>query len=225
MSIPNGSDPYYQDELVTLYHGDCLDLADQWTGADVLVSDPPYGVAYTSGRVDGRQRNTTGIKNDRTPQVRDAALRLWGDKPAIVFGSWRVQKPESTRQMLIWDKGNDPGTGDLTMPWGSSFEEIYVIGRGDIWQGGRTVSVLRHNKPGGGDRPDHPTPKPIPLMEQLIVKCPEGVIADPFAGSGSTLRAAANLGRKAIGVELEERYCEIIAKRMDQYALDFGGVQ
>ena len=215
---------YYQDDLVTLYHGDCLEIAE-WLSADVLVTDPPYGVSYTSGRVDGRTRGATGIRNDRTPQIRDAALRAWGDRPVICFGSWRVPKPPNTRQMLIWDKGDDPGTGDLTMPWGSSFEEIYVCGRGEIWGGGRTVAVLRHGKPLGAERPDHPTPKPVALMESLIDRCPTGVIADPFAGSGSTLVAAVNQGRKVIGVELEERYCEIIAKRLTNQTatLDFGG--
>ena len=215
---------YYQDDHVTLYHGDCLTEHREWLDADVLVTDPPYGVAYTSGRVEGRKRNTTGIKNDKTPAIRDAAIAEWGERPYIAFGSWRVPKPERVRQTLIWDKGDDPGTGDLTMPWGSSYEEIYVSGKGKIWSGGRTVSVLRYNKPLGSDRPDHPTPKPIPLMESLVSRCPPGVIADPFAGSGPTLIAARNLGRKAVGVELEEKYCEIIAKRLDQQVIDFGAL-
>ena len=215
---------YYQDDHVTLYHGDCLTEHREWLEADVLVTDPPYGVAYTSGWVEGRIRNTTGINGDRTPEARDNALRAWGDRPYIAFGSWRVPKPANVRQTLIWDKGDDPGTGDLTMPWGSSFEEVYVSGRGPIWGGGRTVSVLRYNKPRGLDRAEHPTPKPIPLMEHLVKRCPSGVIADPFAGSGSTLIAARNLGRRAIGVELEEKYCEIIAKRLDQGVLDFGAL-
>lgn len=93
---------YYQDESVTLYHGDALTDHREWLAADVLVTDPPYGVAYTSGRVEGRKRNTTGIKNDKSPKTRDAALSAWGDRPSICFGSWRVPKPANVRQQLIW---------------------------------------------------------------------------------------------------------------------------
>lgn len=111
--------------------------------------------------------------------------------------------------------------GDLKFPWGKSDEEIYIIGKG--FAGKRGPNVLVHNKPPVSNREAHPTPKPVPLMERLIEKCPPGVIADPFAGSGATLVAAKNLGRKVIGVELEEKYCEIIAKRCAQDVLDIFG--
>ena len=210
--------PYYQDDHVTLYHGDCLELADLWTCADVLVSDPPYGMAYESGWVKGR---STTINGDQSTAIRDKALKAWGDGPALVFGTWRQERPKGLRHLLIWDKGDDPGIGDLKMPWGNSHEEVYVLGRGFI--GRRGPAVIRCQKPPVNNRDAHPTPKPVALMESLLVKCPPGIIADPFAGSGSTLVAAKALGRKAIGVELEEKYCEITARRLAQDALDFGG--
>lgn len=230
------SEPYYQDEFVTLYHGDCLAGDSEWLAADVLVTDPPYGVSYTSGWHRTKARRETGVANDNSPETRDAALAAWGRGPAVVFGSWRVPKPVNVRQQLIWDKGSDIGTGDLSIPWGSSFEEIYVLGAwpklkpgGRRREGGvpsRVPAVLKHHKPNvaSPDRPDHPTPKPVPLMERLVERCPPGVIADPFAGSGSTLLAAKNLGRNAIGVELEERYCELIATRLSQEVLDLGEI-
>lgn len=208
---------YYQDDHVILYHGDCLTEHREWLDADVLVTDPPYGMSYGSNRVKGRK--VERVANDHDTSVRDAAMLDWGCRPAIAFGKWNVERPAAARARLIWSKGDDPGMGDLSFPWGNSDEEIYVLGDG--FKGKRGSNVLVHPKPPPGNRDAHPTPKPVPLMERLIEKCPPGVIADPFAGSGATLIAARNLGRKAIGVELEERYCEIIAKRLDQQVIDF----
>jgi len=220
---------YYEDDFVTLYHGDCLELADYWLDADVLVTDPPCGVGYVSNRAIGKRG--PAIAGDQTTAVRDAVLTKWGIRPALSFGRWDITRPTGTKSRLIWDK-NLMGTGDLSQPWGSSDEEIYVMGEwpavkpgGRAREGGtptRHSSVIRVQAlaPGASNRPDHPTPKPVPLMERLIEKCPPGVIADPFAGSGATLIAAKNLGRHVIGVELEERYCEIIAKRCSQELLE-----
>jgi DNA modification methylase len=215
--------PYYRDDQVELYHGDCLEIA-AWLEADVLVTDPPYGMAYESNFNRDRRNSKVGraVTADNDTATRDSMLRLWGSRPALVFGRWSCPRPVHVRARLIWDKGNTVGMGDLSMPWGPTDEEVYVIGAG--FTGKRESNVLRVQMLMSGDsrRPDHPTPKPIPLMERLIEKCPPGVIADPFAGSGSTLIAARNLGRKAIGVEIEERYCELIARHLDQMALDFG---
>jgi site-specific DNA-methyltransferase (adenine-specific) len=204
--------PYYADESVTLYHGDCREIS-AWLEADVLVTDPPYGMAYVSGW------KPNEIAGDRTLNIRDDALALWGDRPALVFGTWRVERPAATRALLVWDKGEWPGMGDLSLPWGPSHEEVYVLGSGFV--GAREGTVVRTNRI-PASRVDHPTPKPVSLMERLVQKCPPGVIADPFAGSGATLLAARAQGRRSIGVELEERYCEIIASRLAQGDL-FGG--
>lgn len=218
--------PYYQDDLVTLYLGDCLNEA-AWLEADVLVTDPPYGIAFVNdwrGRITKERNSQKPIANDMDTSIRDQALRLWGDGAALVFGRWDAPRPPATRHRLIWDKGDSPGMGDLTMPWGRSEEEIYALGKG--FRGPRVSNVIRalgYNS-GAKDRPSHPTPKPVALMEALIERCPAGSIADPFAGSGATLIAARNVGRRCIGVELEEAYCEIIAARLSQQAFNFEGI-
>lgn len=213
--------PYYQDDRVTVWHGNCLEI-DTWLGADVLVTDPPYGVAYQSNMNRNRRNTKLGrpVVGDGTIKARDAALARW-DGPALVFGRWDIERPVGVHTRLVWDKGPSAGMGNLSIPWGRSDEEVYVIGGGFI--GKREGSVLRVQMLMSADRerPDHPTPKPVPLLERLIEKCPPGVIADLFAGSGTTLIAARNLGRDAIGVEIEERYCELLARRLDQQCFDF----
>jgi site-specific DNA-methyltransferase (adenine-specific) len=216
------SKPYYSDNLVQLYHGDCREITE-WLTADVLVTDPPYGIGYESNRNRDKRNEKQGrpIAGDVGITLRDYALDAWKSRPAIVFGRWDIPRPDNTRVRLIWDKGNSAGLGDLSLPWGRSDEEIYVLGSGFV--GVRSGSVLRVQMYMSGDkkRPDHPTPKPVPLMELLVTKCPPGVIADPYSGSGATLIAASNLGRPSIGVEVEERYCELIARRLDQGVLSF----
>jgi DNA modification methylase len=215
--------PYWTDGQVTLYHGDCHEITE-WLAADVLVTDPPYGIGYESNSNSDKRNVKMGrpIAGDRTLAARDTALERWGARPALVFGRWDAPRPAGTRARLIWDKGNELSMGDLKIPWGRSEEEVYVLGRGFI--GKRESNIIRVPKQSSQDRtrPDHPTPKPVGLMELLIAKCPPGTIADPFAGSGSTLVAAKLQGRRAIGVELEERYCAIAAERLAQDALPFG---
>jgi DNA modification methylase len=217
--------PYYEDDLVTLYHGDCLEVTE-WLAADVLVTDPPYGMAY-------RDRSGRTVANDLTTESRTAVLDAWGSQPALMFGTWKVERPALVSQILIWDKWGGGGTvSKPSSPWAYSHEEIYMLGEWpDRVPGGRAregglpsrgsgvIRVPNYNTQ-SADKPNHPTPKPVGLMELLISQCPPGVIADPFAGSGSTLLAARNLGRKAIGVELDESYCELIAKRLSQQAFD-----
>jgi DNA modification methylase len=215
------ADPYYADEFVTLYCGDAVRhlFDDDGSLADaVIVTDPPYGISYhtNSARKPGNARK---IKGDKTTQLRDFLL-LWADEdqPALIFGSPRVPKPEAAKGTLVWDKGGALGMGDLSLPWKFDHEEIYVLGRGFV--GSRdSGSVLRFPPVQSMGR-DHPHEKPVELMTSLIVKCPaDRVILDPFAGSGTTLVAAKRLGRRAVGIELEERWCEIAAQRCSQGVL------
>jgi len=221
---------YYQDDYVTLYHSDCLENQN-WKFADVLIMDPPYGRAWKQGDT-GKGRgwandSHAGIKNDGTTYARDAVLSIWGKtKPALAFGDLMLEPPANTKHVLIYDKGNDAGFTGAVGGYRRNVEAIYLIGKG--WGsglGGRSAIVATAKSAGGNlaRTTGHPHTKPGDVMETVIDKAPPGTIADPFAGSGSTLVAAKALGRKVIGVELEERYCEIIAKRCAQDVLDIFG--
>lgn len=224
--------PYYEDDLVTLYHGDCREITE-WLAADVLVTDPPYGTTRTKGNPRGgygRRGNAAGnqrgaplgrtqdgavIANDETTELRDFALSAWGSRAALVFGSPRMPDPPGEwADRLVWDKKRPGMNGG---PWRYRHESIYVTS-GFVRYDDASVSIIA----AWPDQADHIHAKPLALMLRLIAAAPLGVIADPFAGSGSTLAAAKQLGRRAIGVELEERYCEIAAKRLAQDVLDFG---
>ena len=208
--------PYYDQDGITIYHGDAREMVDLLWGCDVIVTDPPYGVAYKSGR--RRAELADSIVGDEDTGLRDETLARW-DGPALVFGSWKRPRPEGTHTRLIWDTKGALGMGDLSVPWKPSDQEIYVIGKG--FSGPRTTNVLRvapvQSTAKNGRQ--HPHEKPVSLMRLLIEKCPPGVILDPFMGSGSTLVAAQSLGRRAVGIEVDESYCEIAVQRLAQLTI------
>jgi site-specific DNA-methyltransferase (adenine-specific) len=229
--------PHYQDDKVTLYHGDCRAIRE-WLSADVLVTDPPYGVGYSAlgighGRV-GVSRQHRPIANDHDFTTAAAAIESWGAKSMAVFAS-HASLPETlaaVRSLLArvriatWHKVNMVGSAPGN-PWLSDVE--FVVMGVDAYPKDPTSGVIstRANvgNPDWSTRTDaylHPTQKATSGMEAVVRAMPAGTIADPFAGSGSTLVAARNLGRHAIGVELVEKYCEVAARRLAQDCLTLG---
>lgn len=211
--------PYYADESVTLYHGDCLTVMD-WLEADVLVTDPPYG-SDVAGK--GYGRHKFRIANDGDTKTRNQVLSLWFPRPVACFGTPRMKEPPGDwDHRLVWDK-REPGLNGG--PWRYTHESIFVRGEGWVRVNASSFSII--SVPSGNGTPeksDHAHAKPLRLMERLLSAAPPGVVADPFSGSGSTLIAAKQMGRRAVGVELDERFCEIAAKRLSQDVLDFEGV-
>lgn len=216
---------YYQDENVTLYLGDCREQL-AWLEADVLCTDPPYGRSWRQGRLKlKRDDSHAGIAGDRDTTTRDAALAAWGDRPAVVFGDLMLAPPPGNKLTLIYRKPPNAGTRGAVGGFRRDAEAIYLIGKWSTGLGGRSSILATASRVAGGptsvqSRYGHPHAKPVDVLETLIAACPPGVIADPFAGSGSTLIAARNLGRRAIGVEVDERYAEAAAKRLAQVPLE-----
>jgi hypothetical protein len=222
--------PYWSGDGVTLYHGDCRQVTE-WLAADVLVTDPPYGIRWKRPGLASQHNPVShhGIAGDEDTSLRDAALAAWGaSRPAAVFGSLRAQYPAGWKRMLVFHKPLRAGMIGNQMPWFSNWEPIFVLG---AWPSQTpaldaviaTSALSASGYSGYGTRYQHPHAKPVDVMETLIAACPPGVIADPFAGSGSTLVAARNQGRRAIGVEIDERYTERAARRLDQGILTATG--
>ena len=237
--------PFYERGGIVLYHGDCLEMLPKLPRESVhlLLTDPPYGVGYVRT---GRALGDFGpIAGDDTAEAGrlgiDAAVpALKRRRQANVFGPFDLASNpllESPYE-LIWDKVmlGPPRTGAFT----TSHERIACAQRkvsgGDKAVSGtalarvRRGSVLRYQRPNALGVTRHPTEKPVPLLRELIECATQfgETVLDPFAGSGSTLVAAYLEGRKAIGMELEERYCEVAAKRLDaamaQGTFDLGGL-
>ena len=221
--------PYYEDDAVTIYHGDCREILPT-LAADVLVSDPPYGIGWEQhgGGVNGKTRGSRrhiGIQGDSDTASRDVVLSMWGERPALVFGSFRAPAPDDVRQTLVYRKSPDAGLMGSVTGFRTDAEPIYLLGRWPKRNAARSSVIesrvgLQTLQAGES----HPHAKPLDVMCALLGLVPPGVIVDPFMGSGSTLRAAKDMGRRAIGIEIEERYCEIAARRMGQEVLDLGEV-
>lgn len=253
--------PYYQDDHVTIYHGDCLEV-DAWLAADVMVTDPPYGIKWTNNGIsrtsnsdrsrrdyNGKNRAEVRIAGDETTEVRDVALRLWGGRPAVVFGSLLIAPPLHTRHVAVYVKPSDSGAMSGLAHLRRDVEAIYLLGQTEEWkrqpsEGPPRSAIPQSKRPpskwrssafvtswrragsvhGLAATSGHPHAKPTDVLRDLI-SLHSGVVADPFMGSGSTLVAAKELGRRAIGVELDEAYCERAATRLSELTLSFGAAE
>lgn len=195
--------PYYSDDAVTLYHGDCREVPGL-ERVPTVVTDSPYP-------------NNAGHFDDAV----DAAREVLTQPRAEVLAFWsELEFPPVPLPLVavhIWHRSNVNGR---------PYEPVFHFSADGVK---RRSEVMRHPAvffgagPGCNEYLGHPTQKPVALMRQLISRTKgDDVLLDPFAGSGSTLRAAKDLGRKAIGVETNEAYCEIAARRLSQGVLAFG---
>lgn len=202
--------PYYEHAGITIYHGDCREILPGLPKVDLVLTDPPYGASWDTNysRFSRGTTDKNQIANDTT---RPDELLLMQGQNQIIFGAnyLAISKPGS---YLIWDKRTEDGfsfLSDAEVAWSSIGQGCYIF----------TENAQRHRSTCGGL---HPTQKPVTLMEWCIKKAPNPqTILDPFMGSGTTLVAAKNLGRQAIGIELEEKYCEIAALRLSQEVMSF----
>ena len=224
--------PFYRNAWCAVFHGDCQDILPRLGTFDMLLTDPPYGIAF-EGRADnwGKIAGDDGSL-DVAACLRAALKQLRRGRHAYIFGKFDLSGlPLCSMVELIWDKVNF-GMGNLEVPWGPSHEtitfaihEISKVNR-DKGAGGlaariRRGSVLRSLRPNSARINRHPTEKPTDILRQMIESSTlmgEAVL-DPFSGSGSTLEAAQLEGRYAVGIELEERHCETTAKRLDALGL------
>lgn len=221
---------YYQDAAVTLYHGDCRDvLPELELEADVLLTDPPYGIE--GGRGGDARDYAKGVYQTST----------WEDTPEYVEGvcvpivsgllRWEVSRAAvtpGTRNLFVYPRPDDIGclwtpAAATHGPWGfQTFHPILYYGKDFRAGKGALPSGLTVTET--AEKNGHPCPKPLRAWRWLLDKVsqPGELIVDPFAGSGMTLRAAKDLGRRAIGIEIEERYCAIAVRACAQEVLDVG---
>ena len=208
--------PYYDQDGCTIYHADCADVLASGMAVDLVLTDPPYGIGEARGK------NKSRIQ---LAQARDYGTAAWDDRPVdaalmdvvVSAGRWacvwggNYYTLGASPAWLVWDKRNGASDfADCELAWTNY---------------GTAARLYRHQWNGmfrkGREHRSHPTQKPVALMAWCIEKCPAvpSSILDPFMGSGTTLRAALNAGISCVGIEQDERYCEMAAKRLAQLPL------
>jgi DNA modification methylase len=216
--------PYYEHAGITIYHGDCREILPE-IDVDAFVSDPPYGIGLENHAVGKERRSESyeiaGDVNSFIGEWLSEWARL-SEKPTILFASPWNPWPGEWRNLLVWDKGPAVGGGGDTATCFKRTWELIQSSRTPALQVPRGESILRYWI-GPQDSELHVAQKPIGLMIYLLaaLTLKEQLICDPCAGSGTTLEAAKLLHRRAIGIEIEEKYCEIAAKRLSQEVFDF----
>lgn len=207
MSLPT---PYYEEPGITIYHGDCREILPQLPNVDLVLTDPPYGIGYTNTQHVGQRKKQRALGFDIVPWPDKSFDRIdliaHAGAHAIIWGGNYYGLP-STRAWLCWLKPDaPPSMGHFELAWTNL----------DICTRLITHSISATNQ----ERVGHPTQKPLAVFAWCLSFVPLAqTILDPFMGSGTTLRAAKDLGRQCIGIELEEKYCEIAVNRLRQEVL------
>ncbi len=234
--------PYYSHAGITIYHGDCREVLPtlEVGGAEICVTSPPYNVGL---KYDSYDDNLPEMEFrafcEEWVNLLFYALSVNARFYAIVSDKmlWWMRPSAEAKgftwaQLLVWCKPN-LASGRIGGDWSSMAEWILLFRkgkRGPMLNGIDSAGVNTHNwmvipSPqsnwNGVDQKQHIAQFPLELPTRLIGRTPGDTVLDPFCGSGSTLLAAKNQGRRAIGIEIEERYCEIAAKRLSQEVLEF----
>ena len=218
--------------IAQIHHGDWRDVFATWPTEAVVIIDPPYGVKHrrtqpTCWRGNSRfthqptDTSTPIIVNDHSTEERDEALERLAWVAAAVFGPRRIDRIRpwrDPREILILDKGEGVGVGDVSLPWKPCWESIAIYGEG--WAGHRGSGILRGPKIAyqAGAAPNgriHPNEKNLDVCRELVRKAPDGLpIIDPFMGSGTVGAAAMLEGRDYYGAELVRQYFDDAAARL-----------
>lgn len=224
MSLPK---PYYSEDGIVIYHADCREILPHVT-ADCVVTDPPYGIG-DKPMIDLPGRGGSGNNTYHPPSEWDDCIdpkwcsAVCAASPVVAwFGHWRKREEVADamthplRAEIVWAKDCHVGP---PCPLAMRDERIWLFSENGII--GRRFETTVWDEPiiPTWERKEHKNEKPLRLLKRLLAWLPLGSVLDPFMGSGTTLVAAKRLGRRAIGIEIEERYCEIAVRRLAQKEL------